>query len=671
MIQRNELQRKWGFFPLPGILAAWILCLAGPQSLAQDAWWSMEGDFQSATDKVQLYFNLDMPIDSTSRLWMLTHSYSGGHFTSGVNAASDPIASGGFDPILDLYDVTTGVEDFMGQNDDGWGTSSDRDARLTWQSESLSGGWINTDPLLIGKYRVDLTAFDFPGSANNSWAMDLVGAWLPVTVASVQTMGDASVRSLKFGADINAQAWFSMLTPASTITDELVVATQGTGRLFVNGGAFLYTPGTTLLGAGGEAWADVTGFDALWEANLLTVGGTAGGSGNLNIEKQGHLISGDTTVGGAMSNGSVLVDASGDPEGSEARWDMTGSLDVVGAFGVHSQVIVQNGGRAMVSRDVAIYSTDPDGSATLTVQDDAELQVDGTLQLTTGGKLKISGGTVITADIDNNGGVLDWTAGTLHITDSRLRIDDSVYADLEISSLTVDSGMSLKVTSSVTPEIAFRIGDLGTGTLTIQNGGVVESHHGYIGVRTSADGTVNITGSTSRWTVTQDLGIGFQDSGVGQLNITGGQVSANSILLGAYDTADGTVTVDNGTLTSTAVLAVGGLVGDDGVSGAAAGGTGRLTVQNGGTVDVASTLIVFGGGTVELSGSAIHAGSFINDQGGTFTHVDGTLTVNGGTFAPNAGGNYSIDSPDTLKLPTVKLTDGAKLHIDRHPVCRL
>src|SRR5215510_14265065 len=72
---------------------------------------SFTGTF-TQDDNVQLFnFSIGAP---SSGVILRTWSYAGG-----VNAAGATIARGGFDPILALFNATTGA--LIGQNDDGGG----------------------------------------------------------------------------------------------------------------------------------------------------------------------------------------------------------------------------------------------------------------------------------------------------------------------------------------------------------------------------------------------------------------------------------------------------------------------------------------------------------------------------------------------------------------------
>jgi outer membrane autotransporter protein len=156
------------------------------------------------------------------------------------------------------------------------------------------------------------------------------------------------------------------------------------------------------------------------------------------------------------------------------------------------------------------------------------------------------------------------------------------------------------------------VGDGGTGSLTIQDGGVVENNTGFVGYNSGDQGTVTVSGTdasgnASTWTNNGDLVVG--QSGNGTLKIeNGGQVTNNNGYIGAEAVVGGghsDVTVSGtdasghaSTWTSTQQL----FIGDN--------GTGSLSIQDGGVVNTGQTAVIglnsdgtgTGVGTVTVSG---------------------------------------------------------------------
>jgi outer membrane autotransporter protein len=189
------------------------------------------------------------------------------------------------------------------------------------------------------------------------------------------------------------------------------------------------------------------------------------------------------------------------------------------------------------------------------------------------------------------------------------------------------------------------VGFSGTGTLTISDGGVVTNTTGYIGESSGVTGTATVTGSGSTWTNSNELYVG--DSGTGVLNITaGGTVTDTDGYIGYSSGSDGTVTVDgtNSTWTNTGYFYVG------------RSGTGTLTIQNGGTVGALTSYIGRSSGstgtaTVTGVGSSwTNTGYLAVGELGT-----GTLTIaDGGTVTNDLWGRIGYGSSGT---GTVTVTD--------------
>ena len=182
------------------------------------------------------------------------------------------------------------------------------------------------------------------------------------------------------------------------------------------------------------------------------------------------------------------------------------------------------------------------------------------------------------------------------------------------------------------------VGDNGTGTLGITNGGVVMSQRFIIGTAAGSNGIATVSGAGSTWTNTILCTVGA--SGNGTLNITnGGQVSGSDAGIGGSNGAIGVVTVDGpgSTWTHPGTLTIAG------------SGAGTLTVTNGGSVFTGGSGGTFGrtigtnpgsNGIATISG----AGSAWTNNG-PLAIADGFAGTNGALHVANGGAvsnSYSL-----------------------------
>ena len=131
---------------------------------AQAADFSFTGMFQNDND-VQLF---DFSVGAESLVTLVTYSYAGGTMADGT-----VIISGGFDPILALFDADTGA--FIDDNDDGSfpdvGTDPDTGVEYdTFFQETLSAGNYTVAVSQYDNFRVgnlsDGFTYDGPGNEN-------------------------------------------------------------------------------------------------------------------------------------------------------------------------------------------------------------------------------------------------------------------------------------------------------------------------------------------------------------------------------------------------------------------------------------------------------------------------------------------------------------------------
>jgi T5SS/PEP-CTERM-associated repeat protein len=176
-----------------------------------------------------------------------------------------------------------------------------------------------------------------------------------------------------------------------------------------------------------------------------------------------------------------------------------------------------------------------------------------------------------------------------------------------------------------TTNLYFNVGYSGSGMLTIRNGGTVASRFGWVGHNPGSTGVVLVDGVGSVWSSVAGIEIG--SSGTGSLTIQNGGTVSGLDLIGNYF-GHGEVLVDGpgSTLTS----------GDRIIVGYSAGGSGTLTIQNAATVSDGEGFIGWPDGsmgTVLVDGAG---STWNNPQGLTIDKFGaGSLTIQ------NAGAVFS------------------------------
>jgi len=359
-----------------------------------------------------------------------------------------------------------------------------------------------------------------------------------------------------------------------TNSGSLFVGFYGTGTLNIqNGGQVSNTSGTLCYRSSSNGTATVDGIGSKWtNSGKLYVGCSYSGTGTLNIQNGGEVSNTYGFLGeDPGSSGTVTVDGTG------SKWTNSGDL-YVGYLGTGT-LNIQNGGQ--VSNTFGLLGYDVSGSS-------GSATVDGIgSKWTNSGWLYVGGDGTGTLNIQNGGQVA------------------SAGGAVSCGTVTVDGSGS-----KWTDWMNLYVGDSGTGTLNIRNGGEVSNTGGILGYNSGSNGTSTVDGIGSKWTNSGWLSVGFY--GTGTLNIqNGGQVSNPDGYLGYYSGSSGTATVDGiGSLwTNIGSLYVGG-------NSSAAGGTGALTLQNGGQLTVGGTLKMWkADSTVTVNAGTLTAGALAGSTG--------------------------------------------------------
>ena len=456
-----------------------------------------------------------------------------------------------------------------------------------------------------------------------------------------------------------------------TNTGELVIGYAGTGTLnILDGGLVSNSDGYIGSSASGIGTVTLDGVGSTWtNSNLLYVGYS--GTGVMSVGNGGQVSNTSAYVGGlAGSTGTVTVDGAG------SIWTNNSTL-YVGYRGTGT-LNIQNGGQ--VSGADVYLSTFADSTGIVTVDgvgstwtNSGNLHVGftgtGVLNIQNGGQISNtdafvgrSGGSMGTVTVDgagstwtNSGGLeVGYTGtGVLNVQNGgQVSSSGGIIGRSSVGTgtATVNGASSIWTNSS-----SLNVGDSGTGTLNILNGGQVSNTNAVIGLSTGSIGSVTVDGAGSNWTNSDILYVA--DSGTGTLNIlNGGQVSNTDGLIGFFAGSTGTVTVDGAgsTWTNNGSLYVGGGIN-------ASGGTGLLSITNGGTVSAAETTI-YSTGTVVVDGTLNSAQVFnygVLDGSGTIT---GNL-VNGALLSPGNSpgiftvlGNYTQTANSSLQIEIASKT---------------
>ena len=190
---------------------------------------------------------------------------------------------------------------------------------------------------------------------------------------------------------------------------------------------------------------------------------------------------------------------------------------------------------------------------------------------------------VKSGDVSPGGPGGDWSIGsnldgTVTLSGGSVIASRDIYVAMNYDRIGAHGTMNV-TTGATWSNDYILLGAYGTGVLNISSGGQVTTGFSKMGADyfSGANGTANITGSGSSWTLGGTLGgkLSIGGYGIGRLNITnGGVVSNGRGDLGAGPSANGKAIVDgaHSQWNNSGFLNVGNE------------GTGKLSISNGGTV---------------------------------------------------------------------------------------
>ena len=448
-----------------------------------------------------------------------------------------------------------------------------------------------------------------PGTKPNPWSTGAltVGSTgtgtLNVNAGGVVNSTSSVLGSTATGkGTVNVSGAGAKWTSANSPSASLIVGNLGTGALTVRNGARVEAIGNSSVfvgqGATGTGTITVSGTgSALSVSNAFTIN-----AGDVRTDGGGSI----SALTATLNRATLLVTGSGS--------DLSLGNNIF--INNNSSVTLADGATAKSFR-IWIGDQGSPGTARMTVRDGARWTMDPSLNpstysvLTVGrranGELSIESGGVVSGQRTTIGG--EAATGTPNVS----------------GVVTVKGAGSQLATNEF-----MNVGELGSGTLSILQGGTVTSGSATIGTLATGRGTITVDGAGS------SLIVGKAASALSRTFVIGNNGNANSLtisgggLVEAYDS-----------------LTVGRQLGATGNSVTVAGAGSRLWVNGGFVVGRNGTnnaAVVREGGRLETAGSAWIGGAM--GAPSTGNHVD--VTGNGSAWL--LGGNLSIgDSMAPLK----------------------
>lgn len=462
-------------------------------------------------------------------------------------------------------------------------------------------------------------------------------------------------------------------SPNWAVGGDLRIGDTGAGQLDITaGGTVTNDLGTIGYDVGSNGAVTVSGTDGSGNASTWTNTGELvvgqSGTGSLSILGGGKVSSASGTIGNnAGSQGTVTV--SGTDGGVNAStWTNTGDL-AVGSDGAGTLQIlaggrvsnawgsIRNGSSALVSglgsswQNRGRLSVGAYGAGTLRVEDGATVSsVDGVIGDGSQGDAVLNGaGTTWT----NTGQLVvgGYGAGTLRIENGATAISDQGYIGANnTGSATVTGAGSRWLISN----FGLTIGNDGTGSLTVENGGLVRANGRVeLGVAAGSSGTLLLQGTPSNRGILETNGI-WAGAGAASVTLDGGLLRATANR-SAFFSGFGSRTISigaNGGVIDTNGYNIGISPTFTGAGALIKDGAGMLTLTGdsgatytGAASVIGGTLAVNGvlGGTMEVISGRLQGigtvGATISQPGGTIAPGNsiGTLTING-NYLGNGGG---------------------------------
>ncbi len=480
-----------------------------------------------------------------------------------------------------------------------------------------------------------------------------------------------------------------------TQTEEIRLGKSGVGTLNVQSRGALST-GTGTIGdfAGSFGTANVSGTGSLWMVSDSLIGPGFDdclrigreGEGTLNVTSGGQVLgTSSATLGSSAGSvgtvsvsgvGSRLGIASGMTIGSAGEGSLTisagGQLDTTSATtigsnltGVGDVTMTGNGSAWTSGGNITVASS---GTGTLTVENDAMLDVSGTLTLSDPagaqvGTLNLRAGSITSSGFTRaSGAIMNWTDGTLRMAGGSF---NNGGAGMVINGSDADDLPTLQMASGATAINAnlpsLTIGNTRAAAVEVTGGSTMSMTTASLGSNDGGNGTLSLSGLNSSFSVLTDFNVGGTASaagGAGTVNIGTGAAVIVSDELRLWPGAS--VNVDGGTLQFTDLHAVGGKIQFN---------SGTISLLANLSADQAKLDAILGtahslgvGGTLALNGNTLTLSSNLTVDGGAVT--GNSLSINAPTIMMVQNGGtvsfkYGVTNPTGARTFISDATVGA------------
>lgn len=487
---------------------------------------------------------------------------------------------------------------------------------------------------------IDSTASVTVSGAGSSWISNR-----NTTVGS----GGIGILTVSAGASVSTELNASIGNGSTSIG---VATVSGAGSAWNIDGAF----SSFFVGLTGNGTLTVSDGGVVNVTHDSTIAQNTGSTGDVTVTDTGSSwTSGGTLTVGRRSNAFLSVRNGADVDSSAGI--------IGGDSGASGTVAVDGTGSTWTNTNALQVGLD--GSATLIIRN-------GGVVSSTDGSIGENAGSVGTAAVGGAGSV--WNNSNALVVGRSGNGDLTVANSGTVNSVGGSVGENTGATGTVlvdgagsvwtAREVQFdpflgnvSVGDLfvgraGSGSMTVTNGGVVESAQGFVGQ--NGPGDVVISGANSTWDNTSTVTLG--NFGDGTLTLAdGGRLAASSVRVGENAGSSGTLNIGDG--------GAAGIV--DAGSIQVINGTGTLNFNHtdtdyfftrdgtgtGSAVDISGNFSVnhLGSGTTTLlgnntytGGTTVSAGTLQLGNGGTSGSVSGNVAVNGGTLAFNRSDDLTL-----------------------------